>query len=120
MLEAERIKAVLAEPRYVFVDAVYCFDEFEYLSGLAAEFSLIGIEASFSTRLARLKLIEENAVVRIASAFWHEPKAVSRPAPVRYHDTTYECQAIEASQRWGAGCAGNVPPFIKLIYIIKQ
>jgi hypothetical protein len=54
MLEAERIKAVLAERRYVFVDAVYCLDEFEYLSGLAAEFSLIGIEASFSTRLARL------------------------------------------------------------------
>jgi dephospho-CoA kinase len=56
MLEAERIKAVLAERRYVLVDAVYCFDEFEYLSELAAEFSLIGIEASFSTRLARLSV----------------------------------------------------------------
>jgi dephospho-CoA kinase len=52
--EAERIKAVLAQGRHVFVDAVYCGEEFEYLSGLAADFSLIGIEASFATRLARL------------------------------------------------------------------
>ena len=53
-LETERIRAVLAERRYVFVDAVYCRDELEYLSGLASEFYLVGIEASFSTRLARL------------------------------------------------------------------
>lgn len=54
VLEAERIKSVLAEGRYVLVDAIYCGQEFEYLSELAADLSLIGIEASFSTRLARL------------------------------------------------------------------
>src|SRR5271169_4331465 len=35
------------------------------------------------------KLIEENAAVRVASAFRHELKATPRPPPVRYHDTTY-------------------------------
>jgi hypothetical protein len=44
------------------------------------------------------KLIEENAAVRVASAFRHELKAAP---PVRYHDTTYECQSIEAPQGWG-------------------
>jgi dephospho-CoA kinase len=53
-LETERIRAVLAERRYVLVDAIYCRDELEYLSKLTEEFSLIGIEASFGTRLARL------------------------------------------------------------------
>jgi hypothetical protein len=47
------------------------------------------------------KLIEENAAVRVASAFWHELKAALRPPPVRYHDTTRECQSIEAPQGWG-------------------
>jgi len=54
MLEAERMKAILAEGRHVFVDAVYGDEEFDYLSRLAAGFFLIGIEASFGTRLARL------------------------------------------------------------------
>jgi dephospho-CoA kinase len=54
MLEAERMKTILAEGHHVFVDAVYSVEEFDYLSGLAASFSLIGIEASFDTRLARL------------------------------------------------------------------
>jgi hypothetical protein len=54
MLEAERMKAILAEGRHVFVDAVCCCEEFDYLSRLSASFSLIGIEASFGTRLARL------------------------------------------------------------------
>jgi hypothetical protein len=47
------------------------------------------------------KLIEENAAVRVASAFRHELKAAPRPPPVRYHDTTHDCQSIEASQGWG-------------------
>ena len=46
------------------------------------------------------KFIEENAVVRVASAFWHELKATPR-RPMWYHDTTYECQSIEAPQGWG-------------------
>jgi dephospho-CoA kinase len=54
MLEAERMKAILAQGRHVFVDAVYCGEEFDYLSRLAAGFFLIGIEACFGTRLARL------------------------------------------------------------------
>ena len=56
MLEAERIKAVLARGRSVFVDAVYCADEFDYLEGLGADFFLIGIEASFVVRAARLSV----------------------------------------------------------------
>src|SRR4029077_12484810 len=32
---------------------------------------------------------------------WHESKAAPRPPPVRYPDTTYECQSIEAPQAWG-------------------
>jgi dephospho-CoA kinase len=54
MLEGERMKAILVEGRHVFVDAVYGVEEFDYLSWLAASFFLIGIEASFDTRLARL------------------------------------------------------------------
>jgi dephospho-CoA kinase len=54
MLEAERMKAILADGRHVFVDAVYSGEEFDYLSRLAAGFFLIGIDASFGTRLARL------------------------------------------------------------------
>jgi hypothetical protein len=54
MLEAERMKAILAEGRAVFVDAVYGDEEFDYLSQLTAGFFLIGIEASFGTRLSRL------------------------------------------------------------------
>jgi dephospho-CoA kinase len=54
VLETERIQVALAERRYVFVDAIYCRDELYYLSGLTAEFSLVGIEASFPIRLARL------------------------------------------------------------------
>jgi dephospho-CoA kinase len=56
MLEADRIKAILSEGRSVFVDAVYSDEEFNYVSHLAAGFSLIGIEASFDTRLTRLGL----------------------------------------------------------------
>jgi dephospho-CoA kinase len=54
MLEAERMRAILAEGRHVLVDAVYGGEEFDYLSRLAAGFFLIGIEASFGARLARL------------------------------------------------------------------
>ena len=34
------------------------------------------------------EFVEEDAAVRVASAFWHEFKATPRPPPVRYHDTT--------------------------------
>jgi dephospho-CoA kinase len=54
MLEAEPMKAILAEGRHVFVDAIYGVEEFDYLSRLAADFFLMGIDASFGTRLARL------------------------------------------------------------------
>jgi dephospho-CoA kinase len=54
VLETERIKSVFAEGRDVLVDAIYCGEELEYLSRLSVDLSLIGIEASFSTRLARL------------------------------------------------------------------
>jgi dephospho-CoA kinase len=54
ILEADRIKGVLSEGRYVLVDAVYCVEEFDYLSQLANGIFLIGIETSFETRLARL------------------------------------------------------------------
>jgi len=37
------------------------------------------------------KFIEENAAVRVASAFWHELKATPRPSPLRYYDTTRGC-----------------------------
>ena len=47
------------------------------------------------------EFIEEDAAVRVASAFRHELKATPRPPPVRYHDTTHECQSIEAPQGWG-------------------
>ena len=47
------------------------------------------------------EFIEEDAAVRVDSAFWHELKATPRPPPVRYHDTTYVCQSIEAPQGWG-------------------
>ena len=43
------------------------------------------------------ELIEENAAVRVDPAFRHELKATPRPPPVRYHDTTHECQSIEGS-----------------------
>ena len=46
------------------------------------------------------EFVEENAAVRVASALWHELKATLRPLPVRYRDTTYECQSIEAPQGW--------------------
>ena len=47
------------------------------------------------------EFIEEDAAVRVASALRHERKAAPRPPPVRYHDTTYDRQSIEASQGWG-------------------
>ena len=47
------------------------------------------------------EFIEEDAAVRVASAFWHELKATPRPPPVWYYDTTRECQSIEAPQGWG-------------------
>jgi hypothetical protein len=47
------------------------------------------------------ELIEENAAVRIASAFWHELKATPWLSLVRYRDTTYERQSIENPQRLG-------------------
>jgi dephospho-CoA kinase len=54
MLEADRMKTILADGRHVFVDAIYCGEEFDFLSRLGACLSLIGIEASFSIRLGRL------------------------------------------------------------------
>jgi dephospho-CoA kinase len=56
VLETERIRTILASGRNVFIDAVYVGDEFDYLSGLSSDLSLIGIETSFSTRLARLAM----------------------------------------------------------------
>ncbi len=53
-LEAARMKSILEEGRDVFVDAVYNVEELDFLSRLAADFLLIGIEVSFDTRLARL------------------------------------------------------------------
>ena len=57
-----------------------------------------GLEARYADAH---EFIEEDAAVRVASAFWHELKATPRPSPVRYHDTTNERQSIEASQGWG-------------------
>src|SRR5262245_28985034 len=56
MLEAARMKAITADGRHVFVDAVYGREELDYLSQLTASFFLIGIDASFDTRLARLSV----------------------------------------------------------------
>ena len=47
------------------------------------------------------EFIEEDAAIRVASAFRHELKAAPRPPPVRYHYTTFERQSIEAPQGWG-------------------
>ena len=46
------------------------------------------------------EFIEEDAVVRLASAFRHELKVTPRPL-VGYQDTLYERQSIERSQGWG-------------------
>ena len=51
-------------------------------------------------RVEAQEFVEENAAVRVASAFRHELKATARPA-WRYPDTTYECQSIETPQGWG-------------------
>ena len=47
------------------------------------------------------EFIEEDAAVRVASAFRHELKATPRPPSVWYHDTTHERQSIEAPQGSG-------------------
>ena len=47
------------------------------------------------------EFIEEDAAVRVASAFRHELNATPRPLTIRYHHTAYECQSIEAPQGWG-------------------
>ena len=44
------------------------------------------------------EFIEEDAAVRVASAFRHEIKAAPRPPPIWYQDTTQEHQSIEALQ----------------------
>ena len=36
------------------------------------------------------EFIEEDAVVRLASAFRHELRATPRPPPVWYHDTAHD------------------------------
>jgi len=54
MMEADRLKALLAAGRNVFVDAIYCVEEIEFLAGLAARFFHIGIETCFESRLIRL------------------------------------------------------------------
>ena len=56
-----------------------------------------GLEARYADAH---EFIEEDAVVRVASAFWHEVKATPRPSPVRYHDTTLKSPSIEEPQGW--------------------
>ena len=46
------------------------------------------------------EFIEEDAAIRVASALWHKLKAAPGPPAVWYHDTTHECQSIEAPQGW--------------------
>ena len=48
------------------------------------------------------EFVEESAAARVASAFWHEPKATPRPPRMRYHNTAYERQSIAAPE---AHCA---------------
>jgi dephospho-CoA kinase len=56
------MKSILAENRPIYVDAVYCAAEFDFLKTLVPgiPFLLIGIEMSLPIRLARLM----NRVVR--------------------------------------------------------
>jgi dephospho-CoA kinase len=63
-LEAERIKVILHEGRNVFVDAVYVKEEFDFLSQLAPDFYLIGIESSFNIRLARVLTREQRPMTK--------------------------------------------------------
>ena len=62
-----------------------------------------GLEARYTDA----KFVEEDAVVRIASAFRHELKAV--PRALCYH-TTPECQSIEAQAK-----RGGLPTFVRAI-----
>jgi hypothetical protein len=60
------------------------------------------------------ELIEKDAVLRVGPAFRHELKAMSRTPPVWYHDTTRECQSIEAPQ-WWADCARSVAEYLLVL-----
>jgi hypothetical protein len=69
------------------------------------------------------EFIEVDAVVRGASAFRHELETAPRPPPLRYHDTSNECQSIELG--WGGsrtfvagGWAGSDSKFgLRLIFV---
>lgn len=55
--EAGRMRAILAESRPIFIDAVYCAAELEFLSTLVSgvPFTLLGIDTPFPLRVERLE-----------------------------------------------------------------